>query len=231
MITIIHGDDIVLSRNYLQEQKHKVLSPYVFDGLIDITTLIQITQGVGLFTSEKNIFVENFFSKNKLGNLEVKSVIDYINKNESLFNLFFWEAKELQKRSIALFTNPSLKNFKIPQAIFLFLDSIRPKNFKNSTILFHNALKNTLEELVFFMLQRQFRLLLAVSEENSKDSIDEITRLAPWQKSKLLKQAALFSSDKLLAIHKKLYKIEVAQKTGNLPYSLTVAIDFLLLSL
>ena len=81
------------------------------------------------------------------------------------------------------------------------------------------------------MLQRQFRLLLAVSEENSKDSIDEITRLAPWQKSKLEKQARLFQVDKLLSIYKKLYQIDLAQKTGNLPFSLTASIDFLLADL
>jgi hypothetical protein len=96
--------------------------------------------------------------------------------------------------------------------------------------LFHNALKNTLEELIFFMLQRQFRLLLAVCQ-NENTSIDEVTRLAPWQKSKLERQAKFFQSDKLLTTYKKIYQIEMAQKTGNLPYSLICAIDFLLLDL
>jgi len=248
MITIIHGDDIVLSRRYLQEQKQKSNDPYVIDGLIDLQTITQITQGVGLFTNEKIIFLENFFSKNKLNSSEVKSVIDYINKNESLLNMFFWEANILQKRSIALFTNPSIKSFKIPQAIFLFLDSIKPANFKSSITLFHQALENTAPELIFFMLQRQFRLLIAICHpersegshfvrdssplaQNDNGTIDEVLRLAPWQKSKLVKQAGLFSSNKLLAIYKRLYEIEVAQKTGNLPYSLVCAIDFLLLDI
>lgn len=229
MITIIHGDDIVLSRKYLQEQKQKSKDPYVVDGLVDLQTIVQITQGNGLFNNGKTIFIENFFSKNKLNSSEAKSIIDYINKNESLFDLFFWEGKELQKRTIAIFSNLSIKTFKISQSIFLFLDSIKPQGYKNSIILFHNALKNTLEELILFMLQRQLRLLLAMSDKNSKASIDEIARLAPWQKSKLEGQTRRFSVDKLFAIYRKLYQIEVAQKTGNLPYSLICAIDFLLL--
>lgn len=231
MITVIHGDDIVLSRKYLQEQKHNSTSPYVFDGLIDITTLTQITQGVDLFTSEKNIFIENFFSKNKLNSFETKNIITHINKNERLFSIFFWEADTLPKKTINLFVSPVIKTFKIPQTIFLFLDSIKPNEYKNNIKFFHNALKNTLEELVFFMLQRQFRLLLAISDERSKEAIDEVTRLVPWQKSKLTRQAKLFSFDKLLAIYKKLYEIEKAQKTGNLASSLVCAIDFLLLGI
>jgi len=237
MVTIIHGDDIVLSRKYLQEQKQNSTNPYVFDGIIDLSTIAQITQGSSLFSTEKNIFVENFFSKNKLNSSEVKNVIDYINKNESLFGVFFWEANVLQKKTIALFTNPSVKSFKIPQTLFLFLDSIRPRDFRNMINLFHNALKNTLEELIFFMLQRQFRLLLALRSKvplrgtPESSQIDEILRLAPWQKSKLEKQARLFSTDSLKKTYKKLYEIDLAQKTGNLPYSLICAIDFLLLGI
>lgn len=229
MITIIHGDDIALSRKYLQEQKQKSNDPYLLDGVIDFQIITQIVQGDGLFTTGKKIFIENFFSKNKLNSPETKSIIEYIKKNESMLDLFFWEGKELQKRSISIFNNPIIKSFKIPQVIFLFLDSIKPNNLKNIITLFHKALENTEIELVFFMLQRQFRLLLAISDGKSIDSIDEISRLAPWQKSKLEKQARLFKSDKLLTIYKKIYQIELAQKTGNLPYSLICAIDFLLL--
>lgn len=230
MITIIHGDDIVLSRKYLQEQKQNSISPYVFDGIIDLPSIAQITQGSGLFNTEKNIFVENFFSKNKLNSSEAESIIDYINKNESLFDLFFWEPNVIQKKSIALFTNPSVKTFKIPQAIFLFLESIKPGNYKTSIDLFHKAFQNTEPEIIFFMIQRQFRLLLSVSDKKN-DQIDEIARLAPWQKGKIERQAKLFSIGELKNIYKSLYEIEIAQKTGNLAYSLTHAIDFLLLNI
>lgn len=231
MITIIHGDDIVLSRKYLQEQKQDSLNPYVFDGTVDLQSIIQASQGTNLFSTEKKIFIENFFSKNKTNTSETKSIINYINKNTASLELFLWEPNVLQKRLMSLFINPSIKTFKIPQSIFLFLDSLKPDSYKNTINLFHKALQSTPEEIILFMLQRQFRLLIAISDEKSKDSIDEVLRLAPWQKSKLEKQAKLFSSDNLLTIYKKLYQIDLAQKTGSLPYSLICSIDFLLLDI
>jgi len=230
MITIIHGDDIVLSRKYLQEQKQNSINPYVFDGIIDLPSLVQITQGSGLFNTEKNIFIENFFSKNKLNTSESKNIIEYINENESSIDLFFWEGKELQKRSMALFTNPLIKKFKIPQTIFLFLESIKPGNFKASIDLFHKALQNTEPEIIFFMMQRQFRILLFVTD-NKGDQIDEIARLAPWQIGKLERQARAFSEDVLLNLYSQIYKIESKLKIGSLPYSLDKAIDIFLLSI
>ena len=231
MITIIHGDDVVSSRKYLQEQKQKIDDPYVFDGDIDLLSIVQITQGGGLFESSKKIFVESFFSKNKLNNSASLDIINYINKNESLFDIFFWEGKELQKKSLSVFSKTAVKIFKIPQTIFLFLDNIMPNNYKKNIILFHNALENADDQMLFFMMQRQFRLLLAISDKNAKEAIDEILRLAPWQKSKLERQSKLFSIDKLVLIYKQLLSIDISQKTGNLPFSLICAIDFLLLSI
>lgn len=230
-IYIIHGDDIVSSRKFLREQKQKLHSPSVFDGDVDLQDLIQITQGGGLFGNEKKVFIENFFSKNKLNTSKTKGIIDYINKNQSSSDVFFWEEKELQKKYLNLFNNPTVKIFMIPKTIFLFLESIRPVNYKNSINLFHKALQNTEAELIFFMLQRQFRMLAAVSDKKTRETIDEVIRLAPWQRGKLEKQARLFSIDKLLEIYRRLYEIELAQKSGGLPYSLANAIDFFLLSI
>lgn len=119
----------------------------------------------------------------------------------------------------------------VPKTIFLFLDSLLPGNYKNTIRLFHKALQNTEIELIFYMLQRQFRLLLAASDKKAKETIDEVLRLAPWQKGKLEKQSKLFSIDKLLGLHRRLYEIELAQKSGSLPYSQAHAIDFFLLGI
>src|SRR3990167_1234986 len=104
MITIIHGDDIALSRGYLQEQKKNSANPHIFDGIIDLPTISQITQGGGLFDTQK--------------------VIEYINENEQKLNISFWEPNILQKKSLSLFNKATVKMFKIPQTIFLFLDSL-----------------------------------------------------------------------------------------------------------
>lgn len=91
-------------------------------------------------------------------------------------------------------------------------------------------MSQTPEELIFFMLIRQFRLLLAVSEEGI-DSIDEMKRIAPWQKSKLNSQARSFGKESLLDIYNKLYKIDSETKSGKSALTLTQAIDFFLAGL
>ena len=64
-----------------------------------------------------------------------------------------------------------------------------------------------------------------------KPSIDEVVRLAPWQKSKLERQTRTFSLEQLKQIYSKLYEIEIAQKTGDSSLSLSQNIDFLLLEM
>jgi DNA polymerase III delta subunit len=97
--------------------------------------------------------------------------------------------------------------------------------------LFHNALESKIkEEIILFMLQRQIRLLLSLLDSGEK-SIDEVERLAPWQIGKLQSQSRLFTVSDLKRIYKRLYEIELGQKTGSLPLSLSQSIDFLLLDI
>ena len=231
MITIIHWDDIVSSRKYLLDQKQQSTSQISFDGQFELEEFIQASQKNDLFLSEKKIFIENFFSKNKLNSTFTKNILEYINKNNQSFDLTFWEGKELSRSQISLLDKPVVKSFMIPKNIFLFLDSIKPGNYKISIDLFHKSSQNTEVELIFFMLQRQTRLLLSILDKKNKTPVDEVARLAPWQRGKLEKQAGLISLEKLLKSHKNLFDIEIGLKTGTLPYSLKKAIDFFLLGI
>jgi DNA polymerase III delta subunit len=97
--------------------------------------------------------------------------------------------------------------------------------------LFHNALENGIkEEIILFMLQRQIRLLLSILDFGEK-SIDEVERLASWQTGRLRSQSRLFTVSDLKKIYKRLYEIELGQKTGALSLSLSQSIDFLLLDI
>lgn len=233
MITIIHGDDISSSRNYFLDLKSKQKNPVSFDGgTITITDLVQNIQGSGLFADTKSIFIEELLTKRKKKDVETKEILDFIVKNSKDANFLLWESKEILKRDLSEFKDAVTKFFKLPKNIFLFLDNLKPDNSRSIINLFHQALESGIkEELILFMLQRQFRILLAFSDETSAESIDEANRLAPWQMGKLENQAKLFSELSLKQIYKKLYEIEIAQKTGASSLSLVQSIDFFLLDI
>ena len=229
MITILHGDDIVSSRNYLVSLREKTQNPLDFKG--DKLTLIDIVQaieGFGLFSNEKNIFIENFLVQKK-SNPQFKEIIEFIVKNSKDSNIVFWENKEISKSIALTFKAATVKLYKLPQNLFLFLDHIKHNN-KGNVKFFHDTISQMSEELVFYMIVRQFRLMLAVSLDQ-KDPIDELKRIAPWQKGKLERQAAGFGLENLKSIYSKLYEIDYKQKYGLTTAPLTRNIDFFLMEI
>lgn len=233
MITIVHGDDISESRNYFQELKHKQKDLVLFDGnKLTITDLVQNIEGSSLFGSTKAIFIEEFLTRFKKANKESKEILDFIIKNSKVANFAMWESKVILKRDLSSFKDTIVKTFKLPKNIFLFLDNLRPGNSKNLLSLFHQALDSGIsEELVLFMLQRQIRILMALSDPTDEAQVDELLRMASWQMGKLEKQTKLFEISSLKKIYKELYEIEIGQKTGTLSLSLIQSIDILLLDI
>ncbi|HZE87729.1 MAG TPA: hypothetical protein VE090_06025 [Methylomirabilota bacterium] len=227
MITIVHGDNIALSRKYFLEEKQKDKDSFLLDGeKIAFTDLMQIFEGGELFSQSKNVFIEHFFARKKKKD-EFATFTAYLQKQATNNTIFLWEGKELERSSLMAFKTATNRIFKLPQTLFLFLDSLKPSNGKELISLFHQTIATTDAEMVFFMLVRQVRLLLAIAAPTN-EPIDEVKRLAPWQKGKLEKQAWLFDKVTLRALHHHLFHLEVAQKTGELTMSLTASIDFLL---
>lgn len=229
MIIIAHGNDITSSRNFYITERQKIVDPQVLEGeKLEYNLFFQTFEGDTLFSSTKNVFIENFFSSKKSNSEEVKKIVEYINKSKDL-SIFFWEPKELTKAQSALIKNALVKQFSYPQVLFTFLDSIKPSN--QSLISLFKDLQKTMEtELVFYMMVRQFRLLLGLFE-NSETKIDEVKRLAPWQMGKLQKQAKYFEKEKLLNAYKKLYKIDYETKYGLSAMNLESRIDIFLINL
>jgi hypothetical protein len=227
MITIVHGEDTTLSRKFFIGNKTKTKDHFDFTWpKITLTDLMQLTQGGSLFVSEKKIFIENLLSGKK--STQQSEIIEFIKKNHDQFDIYLWEGTEISKSTLLSFSKSSQNVFKLPQNLFIFLDNIAPNN-KDNLLYFHKALENTNEELLLHMLTRQFRLMLCVLNDDM--SIDEAKRLAPWQKSKILKQAKLFEEEKLISAIKKLHKIDFEQKSGQSGLNLIQAVDIFLLSL
>lgn len=228
MITIIHGDNIVESRKHFSEIKAKYSSPKSFDGAsVSLTDMVLAVEGGDLFDSNKTVFIEDFLSKRKESK-EQNDIVELLNKTQA--NIFLWEGKNLGKKQLGFFPKAKITPFLLPQILFSFLDNIKPGNNAQILKLFHNLLEQSEAELIFFMIIRQFRLMLSHSKPSveSQNQIDEIKKMAPWQASKIKKQSSYFSQEQLIFLYKKLSDIDLNQKTGSLPYSLTQSVDFFL---
>lgn len=228
MLTILHGDDISQSRKYFSDLKQKAENPETFEAEnLTVTDLLQSLSNGGLFSEERCIFIENFLTKSKKLT-EYESILQILDKHAQESHIVLWEGKEIDRKELAKLKKATPRLFKLPQLLFTFLDALKPGNSKRLLPLFHDLQKTAEPELLFFMLIRQFRILLAVKE---KAEIDEIKRLAPWQRQKLEQQAKSFQTDQLITLYTKLFEIDNKQKTGKLLLPLTSTIDFFLMEI
>lgn len=231
MITIIHGEDIVSSRRFFIDERKKSLHPITFSGdNLDLTDIAQAVEANSLFDIvNKEIFIEDLFSKKQ--SQEFSGIVSYLQKHSRNVNIKIWESKELSKKQLNSFKGHQIKLFSLSKTLFVFLNELKPDNSKKLIHIFHKTLGNTEVELVFYMLIRQFRLLLAIFGESKTNQIDEIKNMQAWQKERLKRQASFFSEMQLKNTYNKIYDIEIAEKSGSSVLSLPQAIDFLLLSI
>ena len=225
MITLIHGADYLSSRKFFTDLKEKSPDHFFVDNeSLIIEELLQVLSGTSLFQKKNLIFLENLYSK-KYKQLE--DVEKILTKHDKQSETYIWEPKEISK-----IVTKAIKfrdqNFKLPNNIFQFLDSLKPNSAGNISLA-AKVLENTSEEIVFFMITRQFRILNSIFD--SKKNIDEVKKLASWQRNKLERQAKLFGKEKLKEIYNKIFEIEKGVKTGELSYPLRSAIDFLMVEI
>lgn len=227
MITILHGDDIVSSREELFKLKNAATDTVTFQGkTLTIEKLREVMTGRELFVEGQKLII----FENLLSSPQSQEFTSYITKEKSQSSLVIWEEKELTNAKLKIFKNAQIKLFKLKPVIFNFLDSILPSQGQLLVKMFHDILKTAQPEIVFYMLTRQFRLMLALSDSGSSP-IDEVKRLAPWQRGKISRQASFFGKEQLVEVYKKLYKIETEYKTGQNTMPLATTLDLFLLNI
>ena len=224
MITLIHGDNIVQSRNYYLDIKNQYKNIKVLSGdKLSMTDFVETIEGDGLFSTTEAVFIEQIFSKKRAGE-ELDAIIGYLNHDHEV-PLILWEGKAIDKKQIVKLKKVTTKLFSYPKILFQLLDAIQPNNGKQLVNLFHQATQTEAAELILFMITKQVRILLALQEQ-TLDSIDEVKRIQPWQKGKLQRQAKLFSTEQLIHLHTKLYNFDLGYKTGGLAAPLEASLDF-----
>ena len=223
MIYLLHGDDISASRKFYSD----LVAGYtltVLDGkALRVKDLEEHLLSTSLFDEKKAIVVENLLSKNA----KKKEFATFLNSQTPKALLVLWEDKKLPKTSLNLIKNATIKDFLLPQNYFQFLDSYAPGNGKRLFIMYHELLSTMSGELVFYSLIKRIRLLVVLSSEST---ISDLTKMAPWQVSRLKTQLRLWNRQELLQFYKKLQETEIKMKSGRLPVGLSKHLDILILT-
>ncbi len=228
MITLIHGDDIVSSRKALEDYRLKNSGAEIirFDGnTLDLPSLVTTSQSQSLFGSKKLIIIENLlggsFSNQK------ENILSFLSSSDVGQQIILWEKSEIGKTVI----NKYFKGAKVilcqpPLLLFRFVDSLGESTEKLLT-LYHALLSQRDPELVLAMLFRQLRLLIIAKEMGEKG----LKTLASWQAYKFVKQANLFTAERLYKAYRGLLLIDYNVKTGQTPYNLSQLLDIFLINL
>lgn len=226
MITIIHGDDIAASRNYLTTLRGSAIDPVTLSAeSLNLTELTQILSGGGLFEEARFIAIERLLSNKKVSS--PKEIIEVLLKYSGTHTIVIWENKEVTKLTLNKFPGATVRVFKLPQTLFQLMDSIKPKNTRQILTLYHSTKERIEEELILYMLVRQIRLLLAFKTGSNITELKQVS----WQAQKLRTQANLFKLEELMQLYMGIYEIEKAMKTGESIYDTSSLIDFLLVKI
>lgn len=227
MITIIHGENTVQSRQKLLEleSSYKAKSVTIKRleakslGLADLETALGSDS---LFGEDKVVVIEELHSQPKSA------------KQDGLFQqilaanipIILWEKRALTKTMLSKLKPEKEFEFKLPQVLFKWLDSVSGDKKTKATQLklLHQVLAGEDEQLCFIMLIRQIRLLI-----QAKDNFP--LKGAPFMVTKLKKQSQSFTLEQLLSAHSKLLSLDMKQKTSATALSLGAELDILLLQL
>ncbi len=224
---IIHGEDIVVGRNHLNELVDKGKSSAAgisrFDAKdLDLTQLTQVLEGLTLFGQQPLIIIEGLQSlpKSKSKN----HLIEFLTKFQDR-DVILYEDRALTATMLKPFAKAVIHEHKPAALIFTFLDSLKPGSAPTSLKLLDQLDQaNQPAELIFAMLVRQVRLLIQALDPYS-------LKAAPWQKTRLTSQARAFGESGLLKLHDDLYHIDKQLKTGKNTLDLSTQLFNLVASL
>jgi len=224
MITILHGDNIVKSRQMLlslREQYQKTAEVISLEGKqLDKRVLEEALGNQALFSSSKCVIIEKLFALPK--SKKKDELIEMVAGSGA--EIVLWEDKVLSVTQLKQFKNPKTLVCKTGAIVFQWLDSLAPKNVVLSSDLLERACQQEGAALCFAMLIRQVRLLL-------QTKLGIVVPGAPFIQAKLRKQAQLFSEEQLFALHERLLEIDEEEKTSSSLLDLEKKLDLVLFSI
>jgi DNA polymerase III delta subunit len=178
----------------------------------------------------KLVVIENLIGSLRTGTKVKDTIIDYLLTGKFDADVVLWESKSVGKSLLKLKKQKhvTVEDFRLPIVIFKFTESLSPQSIPNALHYLQESLKTSPIEVLFAMVVRQFRLMMAIT---LSASIPETEKLIPWVQSKLKKQASMFTEKRLAELYKDLLLIDYQTKTGKSPYDLTKRVEQFIISL
>lgn len=228
-MTIIHGDNVVKSRQYLHElvTAAKTANKKIVRLTAAKLTLPELELALGsgdLFGGDSCVIIEELHSlaQSQRKTSLIKFIAQAMTEPTSP-EIILWEKRSLTATMLKQFGTAKAVEYKTPQVLFTWLDSLSGQPSKNRQLqLFHQVLETEAAELCLAMLIRQIRMLLQVASGAPMKG-------APFMIAKLKKQAQSFRLDQLQAAHQQLLTIDIGLKTGTNPSTLEQQLDLFLL--
>ncbi len=215
MITIICGEDVVSSRNYLISLKKQFSAKNIEIKDIASSDIENLSRWLGesqtLFSEKKVFFSENL---NRHIRRDNKKLLDELKKIEKMQDIELIDWESVSQWELKLVKVGRVKEFKPKESVFKLLDNLYPSNKQKFIILLESLSGDTEEQFLFTMIHRHVRNLLVVK------SGELPVRVQAWQLQRLKFQAGFWKSENLINFYEALFRIELGIKTSSSPYSI-----------
>ncbi len=223
---IFHGENIVQSREsllkYLNEQKaDQVVVERMLAKELDPILLKNKLQKTDLFGHSRLLVIEELHSLPK----SAKQTILIELLQQASMSVILWEKRQLTPTMLKRFPKAEIREHKLANSLFAWLDSFSPKktSLTKQLQLLAQALRDNDPYSCSSMLARQIRLLIQAKE-------GRVIKGPPFVQQKITRQASAFTLKQLLEAHRLLYRIDQNEKTSNSVLSVPAQLEQLIIS-
>lgn len=228
MLTILHGENIVASRNFLnllikQAQRKGIAVVKITNDNFQINNLVSALEP-DLFGQTKLVILDEF---QKFSPQAREDIAKVARKLAPQSHLVIWSNKNLPAKTLKLFPQGKDRLFKPSNQIFKLLDFLTPNQKINNLKLLNQALAQDGIGLVLYLLISRTEELILVKTGHQ----DKLKRKAPWQTKRLIFQAEKFPLPTLEKLLEQLILLDYRQKTGQLAYSPEFGLELLIAKL
>lgn len=229
MITIVHGENLVKSREKLFQlkqvaKKNNQQLTSLLAKQITFPTLEKALYAHDLFGQEHCLIIEELHS---LAHSKIRTkYIEQIQQAGQNLNLILWEKKSLSKSNLQKFPQAKVFTYPMGKALWDLLDALKPqaRSKKQLLLALNEAVEQDSAEFCFFMISKRISELLAVKLGGEMN-------IHPFVKNKLEQQQLLFTQAQLLNAHQQLYQLDKKLKRSQNLLSLRSELDLLLINL